>query len=43
MSRNRISYAKTPAEFNPVIINEEAIEVVPSLKLLGLNISNDLK
>ena len=39
----RISFAKTAAEFNPIIINEKAIEVVTSVKLLGLNISNDLK
>ena len=39
----RISFAKTAAEFNPIIINEKAIEVVTSVKLLGLSISNDLK
>ena len=39
----RISFAKTPAEFNPVIINEKAVEVDTSVKFLGLNISNDLK
>ena len=39
----RISFAKTLAEFNPFIINEKAIEVVTNVKLLGLNISNDLK
>ena len=39
----RISFAKTAAEFNPIIINEKAIKVVTSVNLLGLNISNDLK
>ena len=39
----RISFAKTKADFAPIIINEKAIEVVSSVKLLGLNISDDLK
>ena len=30
-------------DLRPVIINDKPIEVVPSVKLLGLNISNDLK
>ena len=38
----QISFAKTAAEFNPIIINEKAIEVVTSVKLLELSISNDL-
>ena len=33
----RISFAKTTAEFNPTIINKEAIEVVTSVKLLKWN------
>ena len=28
-------------DFSPVVINEKAIETVPSVKLLGLNIAND--
>ena len=39
----RISFAKTKADFAPIIINEKAIDVVSSVKLLGLNISDDLK
>ena len=39
----RISFAKTTAEFNPTILNKKAIEVVTSVKLLELNISDDLK
>ena len=39
----RISFAKNDADVAPAIINEKAIEVVSSVKLLGLNISNDLK
>ena len=38
----RISFAKNDADVVPVI-NEKAIEVVPSVKPLGLSISNDLK
>ena len=34
----RTSLAKTPAEFNPVVTNEKDVEVVTSVKLLGLNI-----
>ena len=39
----RISFAKTPADFNPIIINGKAIEQVSCVKLLGLNITSDLK
>lgn len=39
----RISFAKNDADLAPIIINEKAIEVASSVKLLGLNISNDLK
>lgn len=39
----RISFAKQEPDFAPVIINEKAIETVPTIKLLGLNITNDLK
>ena len=38
----RISFAKNDVDVVPVI-NKKAIEVVPSVKPLGLNISNDLK
>ena len=38
----RISFAKPAAVFAPIVINGEAIEVVSTVKLLGLNISSDL-
>ena len=39
----RISFAKFKPAFAPIRINDKDIEVVTSVKLLGLNISNDLK
>lgn len=39
----RINFSNNPVRFEPVIINDEEIEVVPSGKLLGLKISSDLK
>ena len=39
----RISFAKSAADFAPIVINAKAIEVVPTVKLLGLNISSDLR
>ena len=38
----RIPFAKPAAVFAPIVINGEAIEVVSTVKLLGLNISSDL-
>ena len=38
----RISFTKSQQEFEPILINGEALEVVNSVKLLGLNISSDL-
>ena len=38
----RISFAKFKPDFAPIRINDKDIEVVTSVKLLGLNISNDL-
>ena len=38
----RISFAKPTAVFAPIVINGEAIEVVYTVKLLGLNISSCL-
>ena len=34
----RISFAKSAADFAPIVINGKAIEVVSTVKLLGLNI-----
>ena len=39
----RISFAKKAPDFAPVLINDKAIDVVANVKLLGLNITNDLK
>lgn len=39
----RISFAKNEPDFAPILINGKAIEVVPNVKLLGLNISSDLR
>ena len=39
----RISFAKTAPNFAPAIVNEKPIEVVSNVKLLGLNISDNLK
>ena len=39
----RISFAKSTADFAPIVINGKAIEVVSTVKLLGLNISSDLR
>ena len=39
----RILFAKSTADFAPIVINEQAIEGVSTLKLLGLNISSDLR
>ena len=38
----RISFTKFQQEFEPILINGDALEVVESVKLLGLNISSDL-
>ena len=37
-----ISFTKSQQEFEPILINGDALEVVDSVKLLGLNISSDL-
>ena len=42
-SETRISFASTHRTFPPVIINEKATDVVSTVKLLGLKISNELK
>ena len=39
----RISFAKTKRDFEPITINSKPIDVVPHAKLLGLNISCNLK
>ena len=38
----RISVTKSQQEFEPILLNGDALEVVDSVKLLGLNISSDL-
>ncbi|CAB4034046.1 RNA-directed DNA polymerase from mobile element jockey, partial [Paramuricea clavata] len=39
----RISFSKSPPDFDPITINNKQLEVVESVKLLGMQISNDLK
>lgn len=39
----RIAFAKTNPKFDPVMVNEKPLETVQYAKLLGLNISRDLK
>ena len=38
----RISFAKQPPSFDPLIVDGNELEVVTSAKLLGITISNDL-
>ena len=38
----RISVTKSQQEFEPILLNGYSLEVVDSVKLLGLNISSDL-
>ena len=38
----RISFTKSQQEFEPILIIGDALEVVESVKLVGLNISSDL-
>ena len=38
----RISFTKSQQEFEPILINNDALEAVYSVKLLALNISSDL-
>ena len=39
----RISFANSNSTFNPILLNGKPLEEVTSAKLLGLNISSDLK
>lgn len=39
----RISFTRGNLAFDPIVINNKQIDTVSSVKLLGLNISNDLK
>ena len=38
----RISFSKFQHEFEPILINGDALEVVENVKLLGLNISSNI-
>ena len=38
----RISFSKEPGFFDPIVIEGKELEVVGSVKLLGLNIASDL-
>ena len=39
----RISFAKHSVDLDPILVNGEAINVAHTVKLLGLNISSDLR
>ena len=39
----RISFTQNHPEYAPIVINDKPIEIVTTIKLLGLNISNNLK
>ena len=39
----RVDFSKLCRSFQPILINNKSIDVVPSVKLLGLTISEDLK
>ena len=39
----RISFARNEPEFDPICVNCQTLETVNSVKLLGLDISSDLK
>ena len=39
----RLSFSKNEPEFDPIWVNRQTLETVNSVKLLGLNASNDLK
>jgi hypothetical protein len=42
--RNSVSvFSTTKTGFDPILINDKEIEVIPEAKLLGLTITNDLK
>ena len=40
---HKISFARNEPEFDPIWVNRQTLETVNSVKLLGLNISSDLK
>ena len=39
----RISFVRKEPEFDPICVNRQTLESVNSVKLLGLNITSDLK
>ena len=39
----RITFSKSPPDFDPITINKEQLEVVESVKLVGMHTSNDFK
>ena len=41
--RISISFTRTNPQFDPVMVNDKPLEIVQHAKLLGLNISSDLK
>ena len=39
----RTSFTRSQQQFEPILIDGDALEMVESVKLLGLNISSDLQ
>ena len=39
----RTSFTRSQQEFEPILIDGDALEMAESVKLLGLNISSDLQ
>ena len=39
----RIGFSNTISDFDPIVLNGEPLEIVTSVKLLGLNLASDLK
>ena len=41
--KGRISFVKTEPKFDPIVVNSKPLEIVETAKVLGFNISCDLK
>ena len=43
MTNFKISFRRNEPEFEPICVNPQTLETVNSVKLLGLNVSGDIK
>ena len=43
MTDFKISFRRNKPEFEPICVNPQTLETVNSVKLLGLNVSSDIK